>query len=74
MSEPTPSIEQARRAYEVLKQDYPAAVIQRRLGLSGQSRHSLDHIVADAGRRTRLVNWAKSAQLFDEQYERRGPR
>ncbi|MEI2301040.1 hypothetical protein [Ensifer sp. MJa1] len=60
MSEPTPSVTEAKEAYLFLKQSYEASVIQRRLGLSGQSRHSLDHIVADAGRRVRLVNWAKT--------------
>ncbi|NRP22383.1 hypothetical protein LPJGGPFB_05642 [Ensifer adhaerens] len=74
MSETTPSIEQARAAYNALKQSYEASVIQRRLGLSGQSRHSLDHIVADAGRRVKLINWLKATQAFDRQYERRGPR
>lgn len=73
MHDPTPTKDEAKQAYAYLKTTYEASVIQRRLGL-GSSRHTIESIVADPVRRTRLVNWMKASRAFDEQYDRRGYR
>ena len=57
MSDFTPSIAEAKEAYELLKNYYSASDIQRRLGL-GSSRNTLDTILASPSRRVRLCNWA----------------
>ncbi|MBD9522425.1 hypothetical protein IB262_21245 [Ensifer sp. ENS02] len=56
MSDHAPSVAEAQEAYELLKNYYSAADIQRRLGLT--NRNTLDMILASPSRRVRLVSWA----------------
>lgn len=66
----TPSIDEARQAYELLTTRFEVGVIQRRLGLDS-TLYVIDAIVASPARRVRLVNWAKTVGVIDSRDELR---